>query len=63
MSTGSSGTRCKRYEEDRESLREEEPGMMKPNESIDWMFVRSFCEEDEDFDKDLPVIILDFVVC
>lgn len=34
--------------------------MMQPNASLDWLFVRSFCEEDERFDRDMPVIMRDF---
>ena len=35
--------------------------MMRPDESIDWMFVSSFCEDDDSFEMDLPVILRDFV--
>ena len=34
---------------------------MQTSESIDALFVRSFCEDLDDFDRDLPVIIQDFV--
>ena len=34
--------------------------MMQPNATIDWLFVRSFCEEDEQFEMDFPVIMRDF---
>ena len=36
--------------------------MMQPNATIDWLFVRSFCEEDEQFEMDFPVIMRDFLM-
>ena len=36
--------------------------MMQPNVTIDWLFVRSFCEEDEQFEMDFPVILRDFLM-
>ena len=36
--------------------------MLQPIESIDYLFVRSFCEEDWDFDSDLPLMIRDLML-
>ena len=36
--------------------------MLPPIESIDYMFIRSFCEEDEAFDADLPLMLQDFFI-
>ena len=36
--------------------------MLKPQESIDYLFIRSFCEEDDSFDADLPLIVRDFLL-
>lgn len=36
--------------------------MMQPSATIDWLFVRSFCEEDEQFEMDFPVILRDFLM-
>ena len=36
--------------------------MLKPVESIDYLFIRSFCEEDDSFDMDLPLVIRDLFI-
>ena len=36
--------------------------MLQPIESADYLFVRSFCAEDTDFDNDLPIMIQDFLL-
>lgn len=35
--------------------------MLQPIESIDCLFIRSFCEEDTDFDSDLPLMMQDYL--
>ena len=35
--------------------------MFHPIASIDYLFIRSFCSDDEDFDNDLPLILQDFL--
>ena len=35
--------------------------MLHPIASIDYLFIRSFCSDDEDFDNDLPLILQDFL--